>query len=467
MASRQERAGARKTASTPPLQSSMTPPPSTQKAAVARPEMRTPTPVTSHLSSPPPTVRARDLLAHDAPAYRPDAVENADEDELRAMIETVMAALREARTAAAHHKLQYNMLTIESCEAANRMAVEMEMAQREVEVLQDVSKKDAGAAASAPDDDAVTHLEGLCRQLRLENDSLRTSLDTSLMSLEQRESELASAREENERLRGRIRKNREHMNRLFGSIYDQTPPSVLGASPRTPRRALNAALYPYTPTGGAARKERPFEALLLADKVLSQEMAAAASTPSRAPPAATKGRSAGHYCASQSMSSLPSTPVRARMVQDASRANLYHTPPTFQPINKVPQTAPPARYVGHNRARRASSDSTISASSQDGRGDGASVDAIEESQASQAATSMLRRSRSYKAPAAPAKSLANKAADAVQTKLFGRVKKPNILRPDSDKQLSRDNKVAASEEPPLKKSRLGSVGLGIDGWKTR
>ena len=69
---------------------------------------------------------------------------NASTEELQEMLKAVLAensklALKvgEARMAAAHHKLQHNLLTIESEDALKRMEVEQEMTRREIEVLQE------------------------------------------------------------------------------------------------------------------------------------------------------------------------------------------------------------------------------------------------------------------------------------------------------------------------------------------
>ncbi|KAG9531778.1 hypothetical protein KCU79_g22795, partial [Aureobasidium melanogenum] len=82
---------------------------------------------TSSSSSPPPASETFVLSEHH--------VQQAQPDELRAIIARLMPLLQEARSDAAHHKLQYHMLAIETNEAMERIQVEMDMAQRETDLL--------------------------------------------------------------------------------------------------------------------------------------------------------------------------------------------------------------------------------------------------------------------------------------------------------------------------------------------
>ncbi len=457
------KAGRSRYSSPPVMSSSMTPPPSSQMPLEMRSEMRTPTPTAPLLSSPPPTVKA-DVHATTsggtAEPFDANAIARAHPEELRSMAHELLLTLREARTSAAHHKLQYNMLCIESSEAANRMAVELAMAQREVDVLQAWARKRNSAdfqdiAASPSNSNMVNEMSRTCHMLQSENDELRRALGQSKSLIDQHEGDIARLVEENERLRGRIRKNREHMNNMFGHVYDQTPPrQTFGISPPTASRLRGSAFGTDEPSSG---KERPFEALLLADKVLSQKTATAPSTPSRF--ASQKGRG-GHVRGTHSLSSLPSTPSKSRGLPAMSVTNLQ-TPPTFSAINRIPQSAPD-HYSAPARRRRESSDSTITASSVEDDDIAPHRDEIEESQASRAATTMLRRASMQKSSASfPEKSTAK-----LQSKLFGQVKKPGSARSWDEKSNLHygKNPVAGS---PSKRARLtGGVGLGIGGLGT-
>jgi hypothetical protein len=204
----------------------------------------------------------------------------------------------------------------------------------------------------------------------------------------------------------------------------------------------------------ASRGQNNFEALLLADKMLSQETATAPSTPTRSQ--APRSRY-GHNRGTHSMSSLPQTPNR-RPTQHPPR-----TPPTFSAIN-VPQSAPAAHYQAKPvHGRRESSNSTITASSIDDeeafteRED----EDVPESQASQMATSMLRRNASVsKRMAAPPPS-----SQLVQSKLFGHVKKGgSYISRAGEFEKRRLPSSTENHGSPSKRGRMEpAVGLGIGG----
>ncbi|KAH6616402.1 hypothetical protein C7974DRAFT_401740 [Boeremia exigua] len=243
--------------------------------------------------------------------------------------------------------------------------------------------------------------------LQAENDQLRDLFEQQKRLTEHREGELASLIDENDRLKSRIRKNRDHMAPLLEQMHDHSSPRSAYATPHqpTPRRLHRTPLSSENMRGTSN-----FEALLLADKMLSQETATAPATPRTA----THPRSRGHHRGAQSMSSLPNTPNR--------RSHPYARPPRTPPsytATAIPQSAPPAHY--HQKPahdRRQSSNSTITASSVDDeeactdRED----DLIAESHASQMASSMLRHAPPPRPMPAPSTNL-------VQSKIFGHVKK--------------------------------------------
>lgn len=448
----------------PRATSSMTPPPSSQLPN-SRVAMRTPTPPTPQLTSPPPTSRLSNqssALANAAAALYPqDQINNATQDELRAMVDSLSDALRDMRLSAAHYKLQYNMAVMESQEAASRMAVELAMAQRELDVLQQAEEKrrnniptpEQNYQESANAANAIM-LSELSRQNQLlqgENEELRDLVDQQKRVTEHREGEIASLLEENDRLKTRIRKNRDHIAPLLEQMEQTSPRSVFGTPHQpTPR---NRGRAPPSLATENSRGQNNFEALLLADKMLSQETATAPTTPTRAH--APRARF-GHHRGAQSMSSLPQTPNR-RIAQP--RQQVPRTPPAYIPAT-IPQSAPPAHYAQKPaHGRRQSSNSTITASSVDEEEayTDREEDNVPESQASQMATSLLRRAPSSKQASGPS------SQNLVQSKIFGQVKKGSGLTRSNEFEKRR---LQSSEHhgSPTKRGRVDhGVGLGIGG----
>ncbi|KAF2462577.1 uncharacterized protein BDR25DRAFT_308233 [Lindgomyces ingoldianus] len=459
------------TSPAPPTTSSMTPPPSSQ-VPNTRAAVRTPTPPTPQLTSPPPTTKLSNqpsnLADSTAVLYSPDQVNNASADELRSMVNELTSTLRDTRLSAAHYKLQYSMAVMESRESASRMAVELAMAQREIDVLQQAEEKRRNTLSSpaqsfqeVPINPAnailMSELNRRCQLLQDENEGLRDMIDQQKRLTEHREGELASLMEENDRLKTRIRKNRDHIAPLlpyFEQMNEQgSPRSMLGTPQQaTPRHRVNRGPPPLSTEN--TRGHNNFDALLLADKMLSQETATAPSTPTRSH--VPKSR-LGHSRGTHSMSSLPQTPNRRT-------AHLHHdlpcTPPTFSAIN-IPQSAPPAHYqqkAAH--IRRESSNSTITASSvaDEEAFTDREEDEVPESQASQMATSMLRRA-APKQMSTPSSQTSDRL---IQSKIFGQVKKSAASRPgEFEKRRLQSGDHHGS---PTKRGRLDqAVGLGIGG----
>jgi hypothetical protein len=386
------------------------------------------------------------------------------------MVTELCAALRDVRLSAAHYKLQYNMAAMDSEESARRMTVELEMAQREIDVLRQAEERRRNSVPSPaqpfpePSVDPanaimISQLNRTCQMLQGENEELRNLLEKQREVTEHREGELASLMEENDRLKSRIRRNRDHIAPFLpylDQMNEQGSPRSLLGTPRqiTPRQRPHRAAAPRA--GDVGRGQNNFEALLLADKMLSQETATAPSTPARSQ--APRSRF-GHNRGTHSMSSLPQTPNR-RAAHMPPR-----TPPTFSAVN-IPQSAPPAHYLAKPvHSRRESSNSTITASSVDDeeafteRED----DEVAESQASQVATSMLRRSaNSSKQMPAPTLS----SSQLVQSKIFGHVKKGSGMstRP-SEFEKRRLPSSSEHHGSPKKRGRIEQgVGLGIGGF---
>ncbi|KAH8726587.1 hypothetical protein GQ44DRAFT_705193 [Phaeosphaeriaceae sp. PMI808] len=402
------------------------------------------------------------LMEAAAALYSHEQVNDASPDELRSMVHSLCSILRDVRLSAAHYKLQYNMAVMESQEASSRMAVELAMAQREIDVLQQAEEKRRNSvtapeqayqeSANAANAIIMSELSRQNQLLQNENEGFRDLFEQQKRLTEHREGELSSMLEENDRLKTRIRKNRDHIAPLLEQIEHSSPRSVYGTphqpTPRQRVSRVNPALANENNRG-----QNNFEALLLADKMLSQEIATAPSTPTRAHMPRSR---LGHQRGAQSMSSLPQTPNR-RTVQ--SRAEVPRTPPAYVPSN-VPQSAPQAHYAHKPvQGRRQSSNSTITASSVDEEEafTDHEEDQVQESQASQMATTMLRKVPSSKMPAP------SKTASLVQSKIFGQVKKGHSLTRSGEHEKRR---LQSSEHhsSPQKRGRMDQgVGLGIGG----
>lgn len=459
-----------------PPSSSITPPPSSQvpPAPPSRTSIRTPTPPTPVLSSPPPTSRPGTQVGAPALSFTLEQINGAAPEELRDIAAELMVALRESRTSAAHHKLQYNMLCMDSVEAQNRMAVELAMAQREVEVLQQAEERRRNDIASphqsmqqtvSPANAAL--LNEMSRHIQIlqnENEELRDMLDHSKRVTERREGEIAGLVEENERLRGRIRKNRDHLNGILGDVYDTGTPMSITSTPRYPNtpRSRNRA---HTVNDPRKRSEQAFEALLLADKMLSEKTTTAPATPTRGhhPPKARFSHTRG----AQSLSSMPATPnSRSRPSQQPSTVAVPRTPPSYRPAKEAPRSAPAAN-VPKSR-RRESTDSTITASSNENVINESDKDTeIDESQASQMASSMLRRTpQHYTMGGSPHASQSQSQShgnrgNSIQAKLFGQVKKPGVGRPAEKEKRSISGVEDSEPGNSAKRSRVSESGIGL------
>lgn len=380
----------------------------------------------------------------------------ASPDDLRSMVDKLATALRSANMSAAHYRLQFNMACVESEEAQKRMQVELEMAQREVEVLQEADRRRRDSTVelmSSTHDSAITAqnalmINELTRQgqlLQAENESLREELVMAQRMIQHQDDEMRTVLNDNRNLRERIRKNREHFNSVMHLAgVDQSPPYSTLPSPITQRNqsAKRGTINSANPG------QQPFEALLLADKIISQETATAPSTPTRSVP---RKNPFGHNRGTHSLSSLPSTPNRARPVQ----SDIFSTPPGFHAVNHA---AVQAITPQHKRARRESSDSTITATSGGDNDHISEEKEVPESQAASAASSMLRRT-----PQSSFEGGAVRKSGVVQTKLFGHVRKPGVSRPmENEKKRVGSSSTPRLQSSPAKKGRVGdSIGLGI------
>jgi ribosomal protein L29 len=345
-------------------------------------------------------------------------IADASVEELRSMLQACMADQARLKMEAAHHKLQFNMLALRAEEDTKRAAVEHEMTKKEVQVLQQAecarqARRDI-TAASESTQAKYMQLRALHELVLEENDTLHKKVKAARKVIQQKEDEIATLADDREMLLNRIRENREHFHLLCspgGMFHGAVTPKPQATSPQqqraTPRQTPRAAHRDN-------HRDHTQEGFAVLLQALSQDNNSAPSTPiiGQRP---TPRVPLKHTRNVQSMSSLPSTPM-AR-----TPANNRGLLPS---IDLVPQTEPPqrqTRFVPDAPAtpkgrdhRRKSRESTISAEDNQelarqalqsfvSRGSQHSGNSrrrlseeeaeaeIYESQASQAASEMLRR----------------------------------------------------------------------------
>jgi hypothetical protein len=430
----------------PPSSSEMTPPPSAQPRA---PSPSRQFPETAILpASPPATVKSTALaaFAQTKEPPRPEDVATATESDLRQLTNELGKTLQEARMSTAHFKLQYSLLAIESAEAVKRAEIEHEMTRREVEVFQTIQHRNRTSVPSHVSQDTPSpQVESLIKRYK-ELESMNMILNRrlgrakKLIIQEQDKNDLLV--EENTRLRKRIKENREHTTRLRSQgLLNLTPRHEFATPQRKP-----APRFPDRPRGTG---QNSFAALLAAGEALSGEAASLPSTPTvpRRPAKLHPSHSRGTH----SLSSLPTTPSRPATAD----ANL------FTPVNKLNVdgrmsfSAPVSQVVPETDRRRHDRDSTISVSDEEAVTD----DDVPASQASSLATSMLRRNPgSQEEPSIPTNP--SKSSAALQSKLFGQVKKIGVHKLPTKRHAS-----FGEADVPAKKARMSEiVGLGIGHW---
>ena len=458
------------------ISASITPPPSAQALDPRFPtEIRRTLTPSGVLSSPPPTVPngTKRNVPNGATMHRPtyEQISDSTETELRELLKAMVAEnekleliASEGRMSAAHYKLQYNLLSMETEETAKRMEVEHEMTRREVAVLQYANQ---GRDPTPAGQEYVARLKAFAQSMEHENITLENKLQKAKKMIEMKNEELQEAKEDKARMLQRIRENREHINvlRSPGGIFHGATPKISNQSyPATPQQYRGTPKH--TPmTGRSINREHstePFAALLLAGNVLSQENNSAPSTPivnRRSDPRTPVNR---HNRGVQSLSSLPNTPGSGRPTT-ANSALL----PSVQFTPRGDSRAANHTPVQHSRERRRKSrDSTISASDAEeiARAAMASYreesEEIQESQASQNATEMLRIDPRESFEVAASRTTTptpnTDKSNLHQAKIFGSVSKPTAEKrkrlPDSYDDEYAAKKVRAAVE---------GVGLGI------
>lgn len=361
--------------------------------------------------------------------------------ELKQMVKNLVVEVQNAKTVAAHHKLQHQMSQMESGEAVERMAVEMEMARREIEVLEQAEAQrtlEEHKTLAKPKQDpnfqqihheVYTSMTEELRDLKIHNSNLERQLVHTRRVLSQQENEIASLNDKVLLMRERIRESREQLQkyRRTGAV-DATPRTIRTTPFQTPVRdrftAINASTDEHQQPG--------FAALLQASDMVSH----ANQTP----------RAHGHKSHSRnthSLSSLPSTPSRTQLAPQ----HILYTP---QPPRHMPPEPPMTAPLPRKRARDTmtpppirrghESDGTVSASEESEAETEVAEGDVGPSAATQRATEMLHGRVIKKAKSA----FNMRAGGSIQTKLFGQVSKSNVPRGERGQeakeafQLSRD-----------------------------
>lgn len=419
----------------------LTPPPSTQVETSSRAKDRTPTPTYSSISTPPPTVdntAQSKLGAAFAATMSSEQLASTDAEDLRIAITDLQGAYQEAKMNAAHYKLQYQMLAQESAAAIERMAVEARMAQHENDIIHLAEQGKAAATLvpmSSMQDGMIPVQKDLyqrmCSEIQYLNkivDSLHNDNRRQERIIVGQENEIESLTDRVGLMRDRIRTNREHLRRLSAPPTDYTPRSYA-----TPHRRHHAG-------------QDQFAALLQASEIASQEANPARSRKTKA-------------------ANVTMTPQRYKQQQPAP-----YTTPSRHPTYTIPATAPmprtelfqpPATYAQQAPVKAQSrkappaprSEDTVSNSDRDIDSE-AETDIIEpdgnltESQASRAASLMLRSDQEGSFHGIRPAAASSQSGKMKQTRLFGAVRKPLSDRHD--------------EERPAKRARTaGAIGLGI------
>lgn len=339
------------------IPSSLTPPPSSQVPANgvlrAHHSLAYVNSQRSSIFSPPATggpVVKRESPAPDYAPPTPDMMVQASPDELRSMLQGCIAEHAKLKMEAAHHKLQFNLLSLQADEDAKRASVEHEMIRRQVEALRAADhSRQARLELSVAEEAAQARLMELrirYGQAMDEIEALQSRYKTAKRYIQQQEDQIAAVADERDMLLNRIRENREHMQILcspggmYHAAHTQNAPSTQRRV--TPRHALKAA----NPEGRVDHQENI--AMLL--QVLSQDTNNSAPTTPTSSHRTTSRLPFKHTRNAQSLSSIPTTPI------------IRGSPGLLPSVDFIPQSEPPYRSGGASRfQRRNSRESTISA----------------------------------------------------------------------------------------------------------
>ncbi|KAF2971778.1 hypothetical protein GQX73_g1830 [Xylaria multiplex] len=351
------------------IRSSLTPPPSSQAIqnnAATGISLGYNQQLINSIISPPATTlhglsRNRPGITEFAPPAS-DQVDNATIDELRSMLQSCLSINAKLKSETAHHKLQYELLSMQAVEDTNRANVEHEMTRREVEALR--SAEHARQARREletrvdPIQSKYRELQQTHEALTKEHNDLLRRFKSASRLVQQQAEEIYVLNGDRDMLLNRIRENRQHFHMLcspggvfHGALTPKTPstsPQQHRTTPRQTPRSSNRAGRHENETDAAG-----FAALLQA---LKQDNSAP-TTPTSANRVPTRAPFRQHRAA-HSLSSLTATPY------SRSRGNAGLLPS----IDLVPRTEPAQRFGNRvnpqtptPRKRRKSRESTISA----------------------------------------------------------------------------------------------------------
>ncbi|KAI6372909.1 hypothetical protein MCOR25_003593 [Pyricularia grisea] len=332
------------------IPSSLTPPPSSQLPNVNGGATHTdlPNPTRASILSPPdtslPSSRRPQNVAPPFAPPAPDEVIEASPDQLRLMVERLIVENRRVNAEVASLKMQVHMSDFHRAEAAKRHKVEQEMLCREVEALRSAehARQARRELSSVSDSFQAKHY-----QLKVAHDELidehaivRKRLKAAKKLIQAKEEEIENLKDDKEELLIRLRENRDHLNafRSPGGIFHGgiTPKAQGATSPTQPRHTprQNSKAPRREQRAAQNHNEAPFTMLL---EVLNAENNSAPSTPTTAARPMPK-ISSKHTRNVQSMSSLPITPATR------PRAEYGGLLPS---ADLVPQSEPPHRYGGN------------------------------------------------------------------------------------------------------------------------
>jgi acetyl-CoA acyltransferase 1 len=490
------------------IPSSLTPPPSTQVnnshiASQPAPSKRKFSgSQQSTLFSPPATVpnnvRDRASTSEFLPPP-PQQVLEASADELRAMLQSAIAEQQKLKMETAHHKLQYSLLSLQADDDAKRAAVEHEMMRREVDALRNAehtrqARKDLSSASETVQ---VKYLQMKTwyEATKQENEILQRRVTTAKKVIKQSEDECIALAEERDMLLNRIRENREHMQMLCrpGGIFHGALTPKQKAAVVSNSQGHRTSQQPASRSQVRDRQgEHGLSALLQA---MSQDNNSAPSTPMH-PHRPTPRHVGKHSRNAQSMSSLPTTPMNRPVGAHVGLLPSADLVPHTEPHRYSQRQFIPTTPTSQSERRRRSRESTISVDDNEelarqalesvaaaqsftsqaphtshSRNRNGEDQEIYDSQASQAATEMLRRDPRQSFEVAESR---KNMPGAMEKSVRMQEKLLSHRNGDGDKRKFSENYTSTGEarrdqESPAKKSRVvepltdghKKLGLGI------
>ncbi|KAL9126692.1 MAG: hypothetical protein Q9217_004303 [Psora testacea] len=454
----------------------MTPPPSTQiPDSVKSAQAKFMSGRERSLASPPPSLRIGPPITSgglygEVPTL--EVIQQMNEEELRRLVSELLPALGEARVTAAHSKLQHSLLAIEKEELAKRAEVEHEATRREVQVLQEgspVPSHNGYSPLKSPNASVQRNLHlalAHCRELQHENSMLEKRLRSSKKLIAQLYGKNSDLNDHIQLLRQRIKDNREHLNDLqeSGAMSIHATPQHDNATPQfrgTPRTSANKGHLQELGSQTITSQD-PFDALLQASHVLNGETNSVPSSPNQ-----TRQRKIHpqHMRGAHSLSSLPTTPERRPLTADT----MLTTPVGRMMEHRVSFSAPGTQFTNENETRpQDDRESTISAS--DKEDEPYRDEDLPSSQASQVASSMLRRTLEFQNNHASPIQRPPSASKLTQGKIFGQVTKSGQERIESPlkRNASGAYNQSARNSKKMKMAHSASdrIGLGIKSWSS-